>query len=214
MSGRSRCLIALLSAVILTGVTPGYGDKLCLKVSVNKRLKVTTTSVTAPTCPRGFQAIGEAAERNPFGRLPSGATVRGVIGGSGTPSELTFVTQSLPASGGRAIKTEDMIIAHTPRLVNYCNSNYTNAMADCLSADEFAKDERLCTGTFDNPVAPRGKVCIYIDVLFGGFDLEAQLVAAVANSAEGSPFGFGLQWSTAQFIQSSKLKASWAYTAP
>jgi hypothetical protein len=74
------------------------------------------------------------------------------------------------------------------------------------------KDETQCTGSFNSPTAPRGKVCIYIDVLYMAYDLQAQLVAAEANPAEGSPYGFGVQWFTAS--GTSKVKATWAYTAP
>ena len=148
-----------------------------------------------------------------FDPLPAGTTVRGVIGGWGNHANLSFVTESLPAATSAAIKTTDMIIAHTPRLVTYCQDTYVNGMQDCLSATEFSKDETVCTGTFDNPTAPAGKVCIYVDVLFEGYDMEAQLVAAVANTSQGSPFGFGLQWYTTAG-STSKVKASWAYTAP
>lgn len=226
----SNFFSAGMLAVLLMTFPAAHADKLCLQVTVAKKTgKVSTKKTIAPACPKGFTelvdtasfvgpqgAAGASGARGPsaFDQLPSGTTVRGVIGGWGNQSNLAFFTQSLPASSSTAIKSSDMIIAHTPRLIGFCEDSYgAGGITTCLSADELAKNETLCTGTFDNPTAPAGKVCIYPDVFFAGFDMEAQLVAASANPAEGSPFGFGLQWYT-EPSSTSKLKASWAYTAP
>ncbi len=232
----------VFASLLLISSGDAYGDKVCISVTVNKKLKTSIRTQVAATCPKGFNELvdtatlagpagpagpagatgsqGPAGAQGPVGSrglsafdpLPSGTTVRGVVGGWGNTANLSFVTESLPASTTTAIKSQDMIIAHTPRLVSYCESTYVDGVEDCLSADELAKDETVCTGSFDNPTAPAGKVCIYVDVMYMAYDLEAQLVAATANPAQGSPFGFGLQWFTAS--GTSKVKATWAYTAP
>ena len=70
-------------------------------------------------------------------------------------------------------------------------------------------------GTFDNPTAPPGKGCVYVDASNFAYQMEVQSVAADDNPIGGSPFGFALQWLTEGNAGTiSKVKASWAYTAP
>lgn len=240
-------LIALLvTSLFMAGaIDSAQAEKLCLKVSFNKKTgKVTTRSTFSATCPRGYNELADSASfvgsagaagatgatgaigasgatgmqgatgatgASAFSTIPSGTTVRGVIGGGGNSNTITFVTQSLQAPTSQPIKLHDVIIAHTQKLLTYCSTAYVGgSIANCLSGQELAKDHTKCTGTFDAPTAPAGKVCIYIDELYAGYDLEAE--SAAASVTEGSLYGFVMQWHTEGNY--SKVKASWAYTAP
>ena len=49
------CLLGMLCG------TSAYADKVCLKVTISKKGKVTTSRKVAATCPRGFTEVGDTA---------------------------------------------------------------------------------------------------------------------------------------------------------
>ena len=213
-------LVSYLSVIILLtgffGINNAFAETLCLKTTAaqNKRtkkvnLKRSFKSVPSNEgCPRGFFSILDTASEST--ELETGDTVKGVIGGAGVVGLLQFVPISLSKAAPSAIQSEDMVIARVPNLSDITGNC---SGAGCLSAFESAKDASVCTGTFDNPTAPVGKLCVYVDVNYGAYDLEVQLMSKSTNPNGGSRFGGGLQWRTTSGYV-SKIKANWAYTAP
>ena len=200
------------AAVALATPSTSFAIRVCLKATANKTTgKVTFTKTTSSgSCPSGSTEIIDSDKLPPPSIIPSGTTVRGVTGGSGPSGTLTFVPISLPMPAPQPLTDENIIVANVTDLSDLLGGCTTTG---CLSSAEAVKNRASCTGTFDNPTAAAGKLCIYVDVNFGGYDLEGQLLAKSTNPNGGSKSGVGFQWYTDVGVN-SKVKASWAYRAP
>jgi len=206
-----RCAALCLSCMMFfSGAS--FAEKICLTSSLNSKTgKITVTKKTTATrCPSGSTEIFDTASLVASSTMASGETARGVVGGAGLSSILQFVPISLPKSAPVPIQDSDILIANVANLSDLTGNCSSSA---CASAVQQAKDNELCTGSFDAPTAPSGKLCVYVDVNYAGYDIESQLMAKSSNPNGGSRFGVGLQWRTFGGYN-SKIKASWAYTAP
>ena len=202
--------VTLLSMGIVA--SPSYAEKICIASTLNKKSgKISVSKRTAPTkCPAGSTEILDTGSLGSSSSMVSGETVRGVVGGASTSALLQFVPISLPKAAPAPILNSDIFIAYT---VNLSDITGNCTISTCLSESEKAKDAVVCGGSFDAPSAPAGKLCIYVDVNYAAYDIEGQLMAKTSNPNGGSSFGAGLQWNTRSGFN-SKIKASWAYTAP
>jgi hypothetical protein len=67
-----------------------------------------------------------------------------------------------------------------------------------------------CSGTPEDPIAPAGKVCIYVSGADHAFNLAGY---SVLFGAGASKYGFKLKWDASQ-KGDTFVDATWAYTAP
>lgn len=205
--GETVLNLASLKSVAATAVAGAKGDK------GEPGIPGAKGADGQPGAPGAPGAVGAQGARgaSAFDTIPSGTTVRGVIGmGNGNATSFMWTTASLPAPAPQSFALNDIIIADTPALLSEC----PNA-TPCLSAQEFAKVIGRCQGTPENPTAAPGTVCIYPTVWAGLRNATAGPVAGGANAS--SIYGFGIQWespSTNGQNGFSTLGAVWAYTAP
>ncbi len=71
-------------------------------------------------------------------------------------------------------------------------------------------DESQVHGSPANPIAPAGKVCIYVAGADNAFNLAGY---SVLFGAGASKYGFKLKWDASQ-AGDTFIDAAWAYTAP
>jgi hypothetical protein len=150
-----------------------------------------------PTGPRGEAG---ASALNP---VPSGKTVRGVVGGNFhayDDSARDFgIDVTLPVPAANALGNDAVFI-------NVAGWQNDGGQTPPTTADT----DPGCTGTPANPTAPPGKLCIYVSVADNAFNLGG---CSVLSGAGASPYGFQLRWdSTAD--GDTLVDATWAYTAP
>lgn len=93
------------------------------------------------------------------------------------------------------------------------NGNIANQASKPGQFDQNATDN-ICNGTPENPTAPPGYLCIYLDAAKDFFLLYADTVP----SGEGSQ-GFSVSWisvgnQATPGVDKSKISFTWAYTAP
>jgi hypothetical protein len=120
--------------------------------------------------------------------LPSGATERGFWALNGDipdNSDNTAIGVSLPMPAPSVIATTDVL------------------------TDGYAEGANLCTGTLEEPTAPRGKVCVYTQH-------NASLASVNAEDfyVGGSRYGFGIHLIPTFSYANVGGGGSWAYTAP
>ncbi len=168
---------------------------------------------------------GDKGDRGPsaFDTIPTGTTVRGVIGGipfqdSGGSPEDSWVMQSLPAPASQPIGKADIIIARTATVTAACPT-----LTTCFHENELTKDSSVCTGTADLPTAPAGKVCIYpyrfdrmakvlgSNGVVRGFDSQNQ--PSWQGTDDSNVYGFGIYFRNLSSYLAT-FSATWAYTAP
>lgn len=218
----TRTKISLLvGCLILSVSSTAIADKLCLQTTVNKKtFKVTNRTVVAATCPKGYTAIadtssfqgpagaqGAAGARGPsaFDTIPSGTTVTGFMahGEVARLDDSVWVYASIPAKISTPLVDNKVIIKANSVLLAGCGS------IDCLAMTDQV-DNGLCTGTFENPTAPAGYVCIYLtDVPLSISPQSLQGVGLINNA----PQGFAVYYVTT-FNGYTSLEGTWAYTAP
>lgn len=126
--------------------------------------------------------------------IPPGTTVRGVWGDiQYTGNTRLYVTSgvSFPAEAPIPLTDSD---------VNFAAS------------DPLAKDgDPSCTGSYTEPTAPAGKVCIYVDEYSRpGGTTESRGYA----SPRGNRFGFYINHKGTPGVDLTGGWGSWAYTAP
>jgi hypothetical protein len=221
MSVRAK-LIAVVGLSIILTTSTALADKLCLQSTVNKRtFKVTNKSVVAAKCPKGYTQLadtskfqGPAGPQGPAGAqgpsafdiMPAGATVRGFIGLSQDfrpAGDLVMVYSSIPAKIPTPLVDNKVIIKANSPLLAECGS------INCLAMTEQV-DNALCTGTFENPTAPAGYVCIYLTYLPQAIVPQSLQGVGLINNA---PQAFAIYYQTASDGYTS-LEGTWAYTAP
>jgi hypothetical protein len=125
---------------------------------------------------------------SPADTIPSGKTVTGLYGVTGSYSGTVNMSVSLPAKA--------------PVAITAANVNFA-ADASASTID----DDATCTGTSAAPTAPAGKVCIYP---YGIGSLIASLQGFQANVLGDQ--AFYIAWSGS--VGQTALYVTWAYTAP
>jgi hypothetical protein len=142
---------------------------------------------------------------NAYDTVPPGKTVYGAIGGdfhsnndSGTAD--WGVDASLPMRAQNPLTDSDVV-------VNVSGWQSSDGQLQPTSADS---GEATCDGTWNEPTAPEGTVCIYVTGADNAVNLEGY---SVAFGSEGSPYGFKLKWDIAG-QGDTFVDAVWAYTAP
>lgn len=138
-------------------------------------------------------------------RVPSGATVHGVVGGDFNNTTAAGmadwgVDASLPLKARNALTDEDVT-------VNVDGQQQSSGQTPATSADSA---ENACTGSPAHPTAPAGVVCVYV----AGADNAVGVVGYSARfGTAGSPYGFKLKWDV-NGTGDTFVDAVWAYTAP
>lgn len=213
--------IATLIIVTIALAQTATADKLCLQSTVNKKtFKVTNKSVVAAKCPKGYTeladtssfqgpagATGPAGARGPsaFDVIPSGTTVTGFIG-QGLEERVAssvYIYASIPAKIPTPLVDSTVIIKANSPLLADCGS------INCLSLREQA-DNHLCTGTYQNPTAPAGYVCIYPTSLPSNIATQTLEGVGLINNPTQV---FGIYYE-AGFSSYDGFEGTWAYTAP
>jgi len=134
--------------------------------------------------------------------IPSGTTVAGAWGGR-------YIAPQLAANNSYLISTSFPVKAPGP--VGDADVN----VAPHPSAGD---PDSTCTGSANNPTAPRGKVCIYIsranNAQVTGFRLTDP---GTTGTAPGDAYGFIvriLDTGTVGNTATTNAEGTWAYTAP
>jgi hypothetical protein len=160
-----------------------------------------------PAGPRGAQGDTGPPGASAFVPVASGETIRGVIGADyhdfGTTTGTDFgidTTMPIPAANP---------LADTDVFVNVDGWLGAAGQTPPTTTDT----DPGCSGTPSAPVAPAGKVCIYVSGADRAFNLEGFSALAGAGA---SPFGFKLKWDSSQAAPGGDtfVDATWAYKAP
>ena len=168
----------------------------------------TTTGPTGPTGIAGAPGASGASGASAFNVIPSGTTVRGIIGDVKDLTNTTSFVVFSSLNGIAPVPPADaaIIVKANPILLAVCPGQ------TCLTPNEQA-NQSFCTGTSTNPTAPAGAICIYpiavSDTVATG-TLEG--VGVGTDDGSKSKYAFSVQFTTA-FIQ-NQFVGIWAYTAP
>lgn len=134
--------------------------------------------------PRGFSA---------WDPIPSGRTVTGV--------------ERWDVESGRA-NSDFQFTIHLPGVAP---APLTNATVN-FAPDTYANDaDPACTGTFNAPTAPAGKMCLYLVTSLGNASYTGY---ALDNSTFGTRHGARVAWGSLPANADSYVELTWAYTAP
>jgi len=150
------------------------------------------------------------------GPVPSGVTVRGIIGnrfegtGTGLPPATERAYSSLPQPAPAPFT--DLVVKANSVLSAAC-SEIGLLSPDCVGLGDFPDvpaRQALCSGSFENPTAAPGVVCFY--------PAHARNIYGPTLSSLGSA-GFVLNWYVPPTVswlntKESYLDGAWAYTAP
>lgn len=164
------------------------------------------------TGPKGDTGpAGERGERGPSGPagasaldpVPSGETIRGVVGGDFHAADADAsdfgVDVSLPMPAANDLSDDE---------VNINVAGWTNAGGQ--TAPTTTDTNAGCTGTPAAPTAPAGEVCVYVAGADHAFNVQG---FSVLPGTGASPYGFKLKWDASQ-EGDTFIDATWAYTAP
>lgn len=166
-----------------------------------------------PVGPQGVQgAVGPVGPQGPqglrgvsaFDLLPSGAVLRGIIGGefyASTANSEWGVTESLGGVPAAAFSNELVVINNNVNVDNECGGS------SCLSSEELTYSS-YCPGSYQNPSAYPGWICIY-----PAADTNAAGLRAYAVPSGDGRYGFFVRW-TATSVGQTRFRAVWAFTAP
>lgn len=174
-----------------------------------------TGSVQGPQGPQGAQ--GPTGPTGPTGRsafdgpIPSGKTVKGVWGNEDWTTVATqFSTHwesfAVPASA-------PLDLDHTKFGVNGTNGTLS-PLVKGLVPD--AWESGSCTGTFHNPTAPPGMLCMYLRDTFGPLNVLANSLTVWPpenTTHEVNQLGFTWQYRANVAATTNRIEGSWAYTA-
>jgi hypothetical protein len=159
-----------------------------------------TFGAVGPTGAAG--ATGPSA----FEAIPSGTTIRGAVGLDAEAPKTTGdfrVAVSFPAKLTQKLNDADFLFASTSVIDNDCTGGIR------CTTNPFSP---LCTGTANNPTAPAGKVCIYIERARNARNIDAFDLAD--DSAAEVTTGFYFIFSVDGDIDDIYAVGTWAYTAP
>ena len=151
--------------------------------------------------PQGPKGEAGASALNP---VPSGKTIRGVVGGDFHQYDATArdfgVDVTFPIPAANPIGDDDVYV----NVAGWVNEGGQTAPTTSDTSPG-------CNGTPANPTAPPGKVCIYVAVADNALNLGG---CSVLPGAGASPYGFKLLWDTPPADSETLVDATWAYTAP
>ena len=160
-----------------------------------------------PQGPRGETgAMGPQGARgvSAFDWLPSGVTIRGVVGGgsyaTGSGQYFHF-DQSLPGALTAALNNQRIVIKNNTTVDAECGG------ATCLSSEELGNSD-ICTGSFQAPTAPAGWVCVY-----PVSDINLRDLIGLTVPDNNSAYGFEIRGRSLA-AGTTLFRGVWAYTAP
>jgi hypothetical protein len=172
--------------------------------------------------PKGPKGDAGASALNP---VPSGKTIRGVVGGDFHAYDATArvfaVDVTLPIPAANALG-DDAVFVNVAGWQNAGGQNALGNDAVFVNVSGWQNDgvgqtppttsdtDPGCTGTPANPTAPPGKVCIYVSIADNAFNVRG---GSVLGGAGASPYGFQLKWDST-LDGDTLVDATWAYTAP
>ena len=149
----------------------------------------------------GPQGADGARGPSAFEPIPGGTTVMGyaqfdVAEPANTETDFNFGV-NLPGVAPKALQNDTVNFAPNP--------GYAAAIADADSS---------CQGTYENPSAPAGKVCLYLQS--ASAPTANSVAGIVPSGGEVARRGFAVVWTDPQADPGTDafLQASWAYTAP
>lgn len=154
---------------------------------------------TGPIGPQGARGADGASG---FGPIPSGTTIRGVLGNFSSISGYGILSSysSFNGSSPTSLQDTDVIVKATQVVTDQCLN-----LSECLDSEEISA-QGFCTGSAENPTAPAGKVCIYPTTFANVYGLHAITVG-------NGKFGFGVNWAgDRNSLSYSLFDAVWAYT--
>lgn len=209
-SGSMAIAVVALIAALTGGVVALPGTNTVDSGDIkNRTIAVKDISLAARTALKGQKGdTGNAGAPGAPGTsiftssIPSGTTIAGAWGGRYIAPQLAFnnsylISTSFPVQAPLGLSDAEV-----------------NAAPSVFAGDPDA----TCTGSFDNPSAPAGNVCIYIsranNASVTGFRLTNP---GVAGSSPGDAFGFIvriLDTGTVGNTATTNAEGTWAYTAP
>jgi hypothetical protein len=205
---RGRAVGVGLAGVVIAAVaiSPALGGP-SLKKLVNKAVKKEVKKqIKGKTGPRGQTGLqgqsgpGGASALNP---VPSGQTIRGAVGADDHAFDASAsdfgIDVSFPMPAANDLGDNEVF-------VNVAGWQDAGGQTAPTTTDT----DPGCTGTPAVPVAPPGKVCIYVSGADHAFNLNGY---SVLFGTGESPFGFKLKWDASQ-TGDTFVDATWAYTAP
>jgi hypothetical protein len=137
-----------------------------------------------------------ALSLSPAGATHRSRTLRGVIGIDVEP--VTGVTEG-----------DDW--GDTATLQRPARTRLSDADVTVAGPDGSDSGEHPCTGTWQNPTAPRDKVCIYVANMDNATDIHG---VSISPGPGGVKWGFKIVWSTPSDTEDSFVDATWAYRLP
>lgn len=205
----ARTLIdgSLLRANSVTGAKVKNGSLEAVDLSTKARTALKGASGPAGTDgedgadgvpgPKGDPGMkGDKGDPGPAGSsvaapIPSGATVRGVWG-------------TVQYTGPTNLYVTTGISLPAPAPVALTNESVNFAASDSLAQD----GDATCTGTYQNPTAPAGKVCIYPD------EYSTPGGTTESRGYGHTKYGFFVNHKGTPGTDLTGGWGSWAYTAP
>lgn len=136
-------------------------------------------------------------DSSPWETMPSGKTVTGMLGDDHTAR-----------ADGASISTFMQLPLRPPQPLTSANVGFSPGSAPLAAAGDI---DATCTGSFAEPTAPAGKLCIYL--------LSSNNISTVFADAWAEPSAQAMGMWRLLIIDttgglSSELRGSWAYTAP
>jgi len=151
---------------------------------------------------------GEKGDRglSGYNKIPALKTVKGVVGGRFMDQGMGIVTrkymvhETLRGEAPLLFTNENVIVKNTAA----CGANPA-----CIHVEDSAAVlQDKCTGSFENPTAPIGIVCIYPSAISNAEEIRGY---AIPNDAGRQ--GFALEWE-GPLAGQSRVEATYAYKAP
>jgi hypothetical protein len=224
-------LASSVSAVAATQITSSMIKDKTIKVKdINPKAREKLRGQVGPAGPAG--APGATGPTGPKGA--TGTTgLTGAKGDPGTPGTSLFTTPVLPTGvtvrgvwGGRYVNAvpgaqkNSYLLTYSFPLPSPQQLNDAQVNFGAATAGPVGDADPACTGSVDNPTAPAGKVCIYVNpgtranTTLTGFKL---LAAGGANAADS--YGFTVRIINIDdpgLVDSPLMRAegTWAYTVP
>jgi hypothetical protein len=201
---RARVVGVGLAAVVIgaVAISPALGGpslKQLVKKTVKKEVR---KQVKGKVGPAGKTGTPGASALHP---VPSGGTTRGAIGGDFHAFDASAsdfgVDVTLPVPAANDLGDDEVS-------VNVDGWQDGGGQTAPTTTDT----DPGCTGTPALPVAPPGKVCIYVSGADRAFNLTGY---SVLFGTGESPFGFKLKWDVSGSGPGDTfVDATWAYRAP
>ena len=130
------------------------------------------------------------------GTIPSGVTVRGV-----------FTAADEDDTGSTNARSSESFPLPAP-------ADLTDAQVNFNPSTVGGDDDPACSGSFNAPTAPAGKVCVYHNGTGQCFADASATGVAIGGGGPQSRFGFGIDGPTCPAPGNASIRGTWAYTAP